>query len=153
MRTTIISTLLATAILSALPACETFNSDNSSENSRNAHLGRLDGTWRLTHIDGQSVEVPSGAQNPTIVFNDNGNLTGNTGLNSMSGTYTTKSRYDNNITFSPIATTKMAGDQSAMDLERRYNDALTRVDTVRVDGDRLIMKDGDQQVLRFARSN
>lgn len=146
--------LTATTALITLPACESWSgNDNNSSDSRNAHLGRIDGTWKLTHINGNAISVPSGNQTPTLVLSNGGNLTGNTGLNSMSGTYTTKGRYADNITFSPIATTKMAGGRDAMDLERRYNEALSRVDTARVEGDRLILKDGDNQVLRFTRAN
>ncbi len=153
MRPVLASALLAASLL-VLPACETFSggNDDSNSNRQNAHLGQLDGNWRLTHINGNAVSVPNDAQNPTIRFS-NGSVSGNSGINSMNATYTTQSRYSDNINFSAFNSTKMAGGTDAMDLERRFSDALNRVDTVRVDGDKLVMKDGDTQVLRFTRTN
>jgi heat shock protein HslJ len=73
---------------------------------------------------------------------------GNAGVNSYNASYT--SAADGSLTFGPIASTKMAGEQAAMDAEAKYLEALQSVTAYSVNAEGLLdLFAGPDQVLTF----
>ena len=73
---------------------------------------------------------------------------GNAGVNSYNASYT--SAADGSLTFGPIASTKMAGEQAAMDAEAKYLAALQSVTAYSVNAEGLLdLFAGPDQVLTF----
>lgn len=65
----------------------------------------LNGTWRVTAIDNEAVNVPD---MKLVIDVDEGKLHGNTGCNILNGTLETDMDAANSISFQAIATTRMA---------------------------------------------
>jgi heat shock protein HslJ len=83
----------------------------------------------------------------TLDFAD-ADASGNAGVNSYNASYT--SAADGSLTFGPIASTKMAGEQSAMDAEAKYLEALQSVTAYSVNAEGLLdLFAGPDQVLTF----
>ncbi len=74
--------------------------------------------------------------------------TGNGGVNTYSASYTSSA--DGSLTFGPIASTAMAGEQAAMDAETQYLTALQTVTAYSVNSEGLLdLFAGPDQVLTF----
>jgi heat shock protein HslJ len=83
----------------------------------------------------------------TLDFAD-ADASGNAGVNSYNASYT--SAADGSLTFGPIASTKMAGEQAAMDAEAKYLEALQSVTAYSVNAEGLLdLFAGPDQVLTF----
>jgi heat shock protein HslJ len=83
----------------------------------------------------------------TLDFAD-ADASGNAGVNSYNASYT--SAADGSLTFGPIASTKMAGEQAAMDAEAKYLAALQSVTAYSVNAEGLLdLFAGPDQVLTF----
>lgn len=109
-------------------------------------------SWTLTQING-SAPIPG--RNLTLQFDDK-SATGSSGCNSFGGSYTVDG---NKITFSEIASTLMAcadadgnPDNTIMDQEQAYLDALHKATVYTINGDTLnIGTDDNPAVLVFTR--
>lgn len=74
----------------------------------------LNGAWQITQINGINVDNPD----MTLVIDvDSGRLHGNTGCNILNGMMTIDMENANSISFSEIATTKMACPNDSMETE------------------------------------
>ena len=98
----------------------------------------------------------SGAAYDTAVTEANGitldfaaaDASGNAGVNTYNASYTSSA--DGALTFGPIATTKMAGEQAAMDAEAAYLEALQSVTAYSVNAEGLLdLFAGPDQILTF----
>jgi heat shock protein HslJ len=105
----------------------------------------LDGVpW--VHVAGVDVDGWEDAP-PSATFED-GRLTGSTGCNRYSGEYTAG---DGTLEIRALALTRMACGPPADEVERVFVAAIERVEGWRVEGDELVLLDGDgDEVLRFA---
>lgn len=72
---------------------------------------------------------------------------GNAGVNTYTASYTSSA--DGTLKLGPIASTKMAGDEAAMDAEAKYLEALATVTGYSVNGGLLDLFAGPDQVLTF----
>jgi heat shock protein HslJ len=98
--------------------------------------------WYLnSFVDAQGNFWTPGATNPiSLQFSDAGNVTGNAGCNSYSGTYTTTG---NSISISGFATTLMyCGEPGVMDLESTYLGVLPMMKVYKISGNELTLSDG-----------
>lgn len=98
----------------------------------------------------------SGAASDTAISESSGitldfaaaDASGNGGVNTYNASYT--SATDGSLKFGPIASTKMAGEQAAMDVEATYLAALQSVTAYSVHADGLLdLFAGPDQVLTF----
>ena len=92
----------------------------------------LDGSW-----------IVGGEQSPSLSF-ENGKVYGSTGCNRILGTYEVDG---NSLKFSRLATTMMA---CQID-ERVVLNGLNSVDSFEIVGDALVLKNGDEEIIRFWR--
>lgn len=102
--------------------------------------------WKLTSIEGQPFKHSGEGREPHLMLVRELAARGSSGCNTFNGGYET---YAASLRFGNLATTRMAC-PSGMDIERRFLDALTRVDRYDIDGENLLLYAGDQQLLGFA---
>ena len=76
----------------------------------------------------------------TAIFAEDGTVAGSGGCNTFNGTYTVDGA---GIAFGPIASTKMACEQPAMDQETTFFAALAASSTYAISGDELELRDPD----------
>jgi heat shock protein HslJ len=111
----------------------------------------LNGSWSLTSVtgaDGQTVAIPAGVS-PGITFQD-GQVNGDTGCNSFSGSFTLDG---STIDFGPLKTTRMVCADDVNAVETAYLTALDAVDSVTIDGTTLTLStSGGDSKLIFSRS-
>lgn len=96
---------------------------------------RLNGTtWIVSSITGQAT---ASSQRPTLAFND-GRVTGSTGCNTLSGAYT---QNGDGVTFSPMAVTQMACDETAMAQQTAFLAAVNKVSSATGDPSTVTLRD------------
>lgn len=108
-----------------------------------APSAKLEGTsWVLVS------DVPEGAKAPSLTLQSDGHkVAGSTGCNRFFGQYTLEGQA---LQFGAMGSTKMACvEPSAMDLEKRFLETLTRTRTYGISGDILELRDGDAVLARF----
>jgi heat shock protein HslJ len=96
-------------------------------------------TWTLTSIfSGDAVSSVVSGTEVTAVFATDETVSGSAGCNRFSGTYTMSG---NQLSFSPLATTKMACAGYVMAQERVFLDAMSDVSSFVIDGEQLTLSD------------
>jgi heat shock protein HslJ len=99
----------------------------------------LPGTsWRATEIAGRAA---LGEKAATLEFRADGGVGGSTSCNRFSGNATIEGQ---TLTFSPLASTRMACEPPVMDQETRFLQALASVRSFARSGDTLTLRDGDE---------
>ena len=104
--------------------------------------------WKLTELEGAAVIVASNAQEPHLrLAAENARVAGSTGCNSFSGTF---ERSGNTIRFGPLAMTRMACIDPAMNRqEQNFVRVLESVNRFSVRNDSLTLFARDQPAARF----
>ena len=98
--------------------------------------------WALTDLMGKP---PTAGVGISAEFSSDGKVSGSAGCNRYNGTYTVSG---NSITFSsPMATTMMMCEQTVMDQESAYLQALGEAKTFAVNGDQLTLAGADNNTL------
>ena len=101
-------------------------------------------TWVLESFADESTPVES-VQGVRSHFSlKDGKVTGNGGVNSFNGSYELSGT---DISFSPLASTKMAGPPEALDQEMRFFQALESAAHVEVRDEKMTLSDGEDAVL------
>ena len=105
-------------------------------------------TWELAKVNGVAVQASNyGKGIPTATFTKGDNrVSGSGGCNSYNGTYTLSE--DGSIKIGPVIATKMAC-LNGGDGESEYFRALNQVTKTKVDKDKVILLNGDKEVLEF----
>ncbi len=101
-----------------------------------------DNTWLVTGYNSgnQAVVGVISGMRLTAVFHADGTISGNSGCNNFTGTYTTDG---SNITIGPLATTMMACEEAVMQQETAYLAALQSAATYQVMGDTMQLRTAD----------
>lgn len=105
--------------------------------------------WRLTELpreEGFAVDPELRAH--LVLDAEASRVSGSSGCNRLTGTYT---QDGDALTFGPLAGTRMACPEPAMDLERRFHAALEGVTGYSIDGEALTLEGPDGPVARFER--
>ncbi len=103
----------------------------------------LDMDWVLLRIDAHPKTITSDMR-PTMTL-DEGDVTGNSGVNSFSGTYTWKS--DGSFKFGAISITEIGGTPEQMEIESLLMEALTNTRFYEITDTKLIFSDADGKPL------
>lgn len=98
----------------------------------------------ITSEDGGGL-VPAAEGGVAMITLEGGDLTGNTGVNNVGGTYELKA--DREIEIKPGALTKMAGPVELMDQESAFLAALNDTEKYRIDDDLLTLIGEEEVVL------
>ena len=105
----------------------------------------LEGTWALESFGGaQDLK----AADPTVATNmtmEAEKASGNGGVNSYSATYETPG--DNALTFSPPASTMMAGEAAAMEQEAAFFAALEKTEHFEINEGKLVLSDAGNNTI------
>jgi putative lipoprotein len=103
--------------------------------------------WKILEVGGQPVVVTQQLREPQLVLNgQDGRFAGSGGVNRLMGGYTVDG---GGLTFSPVASTMMAGAPEAMQQEQAIVAALGAVREFSIAGDQLtLVNDSGQPVLR-----
>jgi heat shock protein HslJ len=105
---------------------------------------RIIDIWVLEEIDGQTVsDGDFGRERPRLEFNSEGRMTGSSGCNDISSTYTTDGI---KISFGPMIATKMA---CPGDGESRFLTALKLATDYKIEGLKLYLLAGGREKLQF----
>jgi len=119
---------------------------SAEEGPRIPDATELAGGWLLEDLGGRGV---MDMVQTTLVFDGEGRVSGSGGCNRYTGSYTYG---DGELTFGPLAGTKMMCPEAVMDQEDRFLEALAAIDRVAVDGPFLLIYAGDSLApLRFTR--
>ena len=103
--------------------------------------------WTLVELDGEPVEIGTEEIRPTIVLDlEESRVSGSGGVNRLTGTFALS---ESELRFGPLATTRMAGPESAMQREHGFLAALERVTSYELDGATLTLLAGDDAVARL----
>ena len=105
-------------------------------------------TWSLESIitaDAAS-SVPAGVRTPTLRLLE-GQVALDTGCNTGTGTYQLASAEATELTFSPIALTRMGCDEATSQVEAAITATLDGVVTFEIDADQLTVTKGDQSLV------
>lgn len=106
----------------------------------------LVGDWLLEDLGGRGV---MDMVQTTLVFDGEGRVSGSGGCNRFTGSYTFT---DGELSFGPLAGTKMMCPEAVMDQEDRFHMALGAIERVAVDGPfLLIYAVGSEAPLKFTR--
>jgi heat shock protein HslJ len=116
---------------------------------------RLVGRWTVGSVTGPAGGEGDGdverndasradAPSAWLEIAPDGALTGHGGVNRFSGSMRTDG---DRLYLTPLRMTRMAGDPEAMAAESALSDALARVASYRLDGDRLELRDQDDEVV------
>ena len=110
---------------------------------------RLENTfWNLIELEGKAVEIPTNFKRVYMQLKGNEeeqNLSGFAGCNSMGGTYSTPG--GRAIIFEPISTRMFCED--TMELENAFIKMLTEADRYQIEGRQLLLYKGDLLLGKF----
>ncbi|MBK7404264.1 MAG: META domain-containing protein [Phycisphaerales bacterium] len=149
----LLATLLSGGL--TLPGCQaTSHSRASTKTQASASTaGMVYGDWKLDRIAGKPLTDPAAAHPPTLTAYDEGRAGGFAGVNRWAAPLDAKGLASGKFTLGPAATTMMAGTPEAMELERRFLDALEkarRYDPQALgDGFLTLQNDQGAELLRF----
>lgn len=102
--------------------------------------------WRVVELNGNKIDDAMGLR---LEFAAESRVSGNTGVNSMFGTYT--SAKPGAIAFSKLGMTRRAGPPPAMQIESEFTRTLEKVNAYRVDGAMLNLRDGTKVIIKLRR--
>lgn len=93
--------------------------------------------WKIVEVGGKPVDVSETMREPQLVLSgQDGQFAGSGGVNRLMGGYTLQ---DQALTFSPVASTLMAGPPAAMQQEQAIVAALAKVRGYHIAGDHLAL--------------
>lgn len=124
-------TVICAVILAGLQSC-------SCKKGTEAVTELSTGSWELKEIFGEPLDTGEFTKIPVLNFDKTeGRVSGNSGCNSMSGSYSIK---EDKITFGPIAQTKMACPGSG---EGKFMTLFNSVQTFKLQANKLNLFDGN----------
>ena len=109
-------------------------------------------SWKLLNMDGKDVSklIPKNENNITLSFNENG-INGNSGINNYFGDCEI---VNNNIKVGPLGSTRMAGPENLMKVEREFLELLGNSKKVKLsDQKTLILTTDKGKTLIFEKVN
>lgn len=115
---------------------------------KQAGLAPMRGEWRLVAIDEQLL---SAGGTPTVVFGDEGDCWGDTGVNNFHTSFKLQGVESGQFEVGAAAVTRRGGPPEAMALENLFLERLQSARTFETDGNRLYLHSGGDQHLTFER--
>ena len=109
-------------------------------------------SWKLLNMDGKDVSklISKNENNITLSFNENG-INGNSGINNYFGDYEI---VNNNIKIGPLGSTRMAGPENLMKVEREFLELLGNSKKVKLSDQKTLVLTTDKgKTLTFEKVN
>lgn len=125
-------------------------SDTPVQGGNVSDAGALVGSrWRLVEAGGQAALPDTGQRGPYLQFESGSRMGGNTTCNSMGGSYTADG---SSLRFFDVNSTMMACvEEARMEQERRFMIAIQNTDRYAVQGDTLVLMQGERVVARLVK--
>jgi heat shock protein HslJ len=148
----------AVLIIPALAACGSSSSSSDSTSAATASAVApvaplptggaelADTSWVLSGMSSTNTSMADSGVTMAFTATD---VSGNSGVNTYSGTYTSST--DGKLAFGALAGTMMAGDEAKMKIEADYLAALATVTGYSVNGDLLDLFAGPDQILTYTK--
>ncbi|MGM8851434.1 META domain-containing protein [Salinicola halophyticus] len=125
--------------------------DSQAAGDSQAASEALVGTyWKLITLDGTPVAVADNQREAHLVLDGQGRVTGSTGCNRLMGSYMLEA---DALTFSQLASTRMACPAEMMALEQAWLAALSDTAHYSISGQRLVLEDANEQPLAELKVN
>ncbi len=145
---------MKTVIMAATAACLIFGACKTSQSVTNSTSSSLTGSemlyqneWKLIELQGQTVPLISKAQLSFTPGTVN-RVSGNAGCNWLTGSFELTNK--NNIKFSPMATTRMACAEPALnEVESKFLSALTNASQWSIENGILSLGDGNSTLAKL----
>lgn len=103
--------------------------------------------WTLIELDGEAVELGADEPAPSLVLDlEEARVTGSGGVNRLTGQFALSG---DELRFGPLATTRMAGPENAMQREAALLAALDQVTSYALEGRTLTLFADDEAVVRL----
>ena len=104
--------------------------------------------WMLVELDGEPVEIAADELAPSLALDlEEARVTGSGGVNRLTGQFVLTG---DELRFGPLATTRMAGPESAMQREAAFLAALGRITSYALEGRTLTLLADDDPVVRLS---
>ncbi len=133
--------VLAGLTILVVAACDSTGSGSNATPEPTSAADLAGTSWTLVSVGGTPVVEGSG---PHLTFGADGNASGSTGCNSMSGNYATDGAA---LTFGPLMTTRMACEADLMVQETAVLEALEAVSGWEIDADGLLHLTGGTELV------
>lgn len=151
LRAWMLGTTLTLVVVGAalLGACQA----NTAPPIASDSLKAVTGNWTLNRLSGRDVAVllQQGMRPPTLNISPDGGISGNAGVNRLTGSTDPRDLAEGKIDLSKLVTTRMAATPAAMQLENAFLAALAKAKTYSVNRGQLELKDGMATVATFTR--
>lgn len=106
--------------------------------------------WKLMTLGGRPVAVADNQREAHLVLGQDGRVSGSTGCNRLMGSYTLQG---DTLTFSQLASTRMACPAEMMALEQAWLTTLSDTAHYSISGQRLVLEDANEQPLAELKVN
>jgi copper homeostasis protein (lipoprotein) len=104
--------------------------------------------WALVELGGEPVEVGPDEIVPSLVLDlEESHVSGSGGVNRLTGAFALN---EDELRFGPLATTRMAGPEKAMERERAFLAALERATSYELDARTLTLLADENAVARLS---
>lgn len=142
--------LLPAALLVLLTSCRgTEVGEPTTPPGTAPTIDALTGTWTLEELDGRDVDPATTLRAPELTLDGEGQLSGFSGVNRITGRVDMAALAQGRFEAGPLATTRRAGPPVAMELEKRYLQALDRASFVQLEDGVLQLSGGGKVLARF----
>lgn len=127
-----------------LPACRNGNAGTGDSEGPGINAPDYTGEWTLWMIGTDEVSglLPAGSPAPSLSIASDGMVGGNAGVNRLESRFDASAASRGEPLFGPMVTTKMAGPEPLMSLERRFTEALSRAARASIEAGNLELYDG-----------
>jgi heat shock protein HslJ len=134
----------------APPPAEMSSAEISSNQEASANESLAGNYWKLMTLGGRPVAVADNQREAHLVLGQDGRVSGSTGCNRLMGSYTLQG---DTLTFSQLASTRMACPAEMMALEQAWLTTLSDTAHYSISGQRLVLEDANEQPLAELKVN
>ena len=136
------------AVAMIVSGCAT--SSNTVDDTQTANEALVGTYWKLMTLDGQPVAVADNQREAHLILGEDGRVSGSTGCNRLMGSYRLEG---DTLTFSRLASTRMACPGDMAMLEQAWLAALAETAHYSIAGQSLELQNADDRALAELKAN
>lgn len=147
----LIAVSVTVAVAMAASGCATSSgTSNTVDEGQTANEALIGTYWKLMTLDGQPVAVADNQREAHLVLGEDGRVSGSTGCNRLMGSYRLEG---DTLTFSRLASTRMACPGDMAMLEQAWLAALSETARYSIAGPSLELQNADDRALVELKAN